>query len=433
MTFEELGLCPEILRALKSRGYKTATAIQAQAIPAILKKNDVLGGAQTGTGKTAAFALPILEKLSHEKSKTKHPKVLVLTPTRELADQVTESFISYGQNLDVRSIKIYGGVGISKQISTLRKGCDVVIATPGRLLDHLSQKTIDMKMIHTLVLDEADRMLDMGFIHDIKRIIKYLPNKRQNLLFSATYAKEIMALANSILDNPVSIEVARRNTAAEKVIQKLHYVEKNRKRDLLIHLIKEKGWFQVLVFVKMKHAASRLAKQLEKAGIPSAAIHGDKSQGARTRALKEFKTGEIQALIATDIAARGIQIDNLDQVVNFDLPQVPEDYIHRIGRTGRAGLSGNAVSFVSQEEHSILKRIEKLLEKPIPDEKIDGFDAGDVYPSIRKDSGNTGNRNKGKSDNPAFGKVQGGHRGRSRKKSAQISSRQKGQNNWGKK
>ncbi|MCP4297749.1 MAG: DEAD/DEAH box helicase [Proteobacteria bacterium] len=373
MNFDQLGLKPEILRAVDSLGYKTTTPIQAKSIPAILDRKDVMGGAQTGTGKTAAFALPILNVLSDKTSSSKHPRALILTPTRELADQVGNSFVNYGKNLNLRSATIYGGVNIKPQMASLRKGLDVITATPGRLLDHIGQKTIDLSKVEILVLDEADRMLDMGFIRDIKRIISYLPGKRQNLLFSATYGDDIKSLANGILNNPVSVEVARRNTAAEKVDQMVHYVEKNQKRHLLAHLIKEGSWFQVLVFVKTKHGANRLATQLGKSGIPSMAIHGDKSQGARTRALNDFKSGDLQALIATDIAARGLQIDDLGHVVNFDLPQVPEDYVHRIGRTGRAGKSGTAISLITTEDKKQLRKIEKVLKSSIPEESVKGF------------------------------------------------------------
>lgn len=374
MTFDKLGLKPEILMALEKQGYKFATPIQAEAIPAVLSGKDVLGGAQTGTGKTAAFALPILNRLSENPQKIKHPRALVVTPTRELADQVAESFRTYGRNLKLVSTKIYGGVKINPQISSLKNGCDIVIATPGRLLDHLNQGNIKLNNVEVLVLDEADRMLDMGFINDIKKIIKNLPAQRQNLLFSATYSKEIKTLVNGILNNPVTIEVSRGNTAAEKVEQTVHLVGKNQRKDLLAHLIHDGCWYQALVFVKMKHGANRLAQQLNKMGIPSSAIHGDKSQGARTKALKDFKKGDIQALIATDIAARGIQIDNLDYVVNYDLPQVPEDYVHRIGRTGRAGKSGRAISLVHPEDIKQLQRIEKLLKHTIDVKEVEGFD-----------------------------------------------------------
>ncbi len=373
MIFEELGLKPGLLRAVDSKGYKTATPIQAQAIPAIIKGKDVLGGAQTGTGKTAAFALPILDRLSEAAIESKHPRALILTPTRELADQVGESFIDYGKFLNLRSIKIYGGVKINPQIVNLRNGTDIVIATPGRLLDHLHQKTINLSRVEILVLDEADRMLDMGFINDIKKILRFLPAKRQNLLFSATYGNDIKALAKGILRDPVSVEVTKRNAAADKVEQLVHYIDKNQKRHLLAHLIKEGSWYRVLVFVRTKHGANRLASQFHKESIPSAAIHGNKSQAARTRALKQFIKGDIQALIATDVAARGLHLEDLSHVVNFDLPNIPEDYIHRIGRTGRAGKSGIAISLVSSEDKQHLQRIERLLKNSVPVGRVDGF------------------------------------------------------------
>ena len=377
MIFEELGLKPELLRAVSSRGYKTTTPIQAQAIPAILKGKDVLGGAQTGTGKTAAFALPILNKLSEEihrdRSGSKYPRSLILTPTRELADQVAESFIDYGKFLNLNIVKIYGGVKINPQKENLRNGTDIVIATPGRLLDHLQQKTINLSNIEILVLDEADRMLDMGFINDIKKIIRFIPKQRQNLMFSATYGNDIKALAKGILQDPVSVEVTKRNAAADKVEQAVHFIDKNQKRHLLAHLIKEETWYRVLVFVKTKHGANRLTSQLSKAGIPSAAIHGNKSQAARARALKNFIKGDTQALIATDVAARGLHLEDLSHVVNFDLPNISEDYIHRIGRTGRAGKSGIAISLVSSEDKQHLKKIEKLLKEPIPVLTVSGF------------------------------------------------------------
>ncbi|MBI9100010.1 MAG: DEAD/DEAH box helicase [Spirochaetaceae bacterium] len=382
MTFEKLGLKPEILKSVTFKGYSVATPIQEKSIPAILEGKDVMGGAQTGTGKTAAFALPILNNLSNHPALSKHPRALVLTPTRELADQVGESFSDYGKFLKLKPVKVYGGVNIKPQIKQLRNSTDIVIATPGRLLDLLNQNHICLSQIEILVLDEADRMLDMGFIRDIKKILSFLPEKRQNLLFSATYGKDIKALAAGILRNPVSVEVAARNTAAEKVEQKLHYIEKGQKRHLLAHLVKEESWYQVLVFVKTKHGANRLSTQLLKSGIPSSSIHGDKSQGARTRALNDFKAGKLQALVATDVAARGIDMENLTHVVNYDLPQTPEDYVHRIGRTGRAGKSGIAISFVSHEEKKQLMQIERLLKKSITVEKVQDFKP--VYQTAEK-------------------------------------------------
>ncbi len=381
MKFEQLGLKPEILKAIASKGYKIATPIQTQAIPAIIEGKDLLGGAQTGTGKTAAFALPILEILSRIGKRPKHPRAVILTPTRELAAQVGESFIDYGKFLNLRTLKIYGGVKIKPQIINLRSGSDIIIATPGRLLDHLEQGTIKLSYIETLVLDEADRMLDMGFIKEIKRILKYLPQNRQNLLFSATYGNDIKALARNILHNPVYVEVARRNTAAENVKQLIHYVDKNQKCQLLVHLINEHSWYRVLVFVKTKLGAKRLAVQLQKAGIPTTAIHGDKSQYDRTRALAQFKKGDIQALIATDIASRGIHLEDLNHVVNFDLPNIPEDYIHRIGRTGRAGKSGTAISLISPDDKKQLQNIQKLLKISISIEPVSGFKPVNIPPT----------------------------------------------------
>ncbi len=374
MKFEELGLKPGLLRAVSSRGYTKTTPIQAQAIPLILKGRDVLGGAQTGTGKTAAFALPILEKLSGKTSKgARNPRALVITPTRELADQVGLSFQDYGKYLSLDIIKIYGGVKINPQIANLRNGTDIVISTPGRLLDHLQQKTINLSNVEILVLDEADRMLDMGFIKDINKIINFLPKQRQNLMFSATYGNDIKKLAKGILRDPVSVEVTKRNAPAEKVEQLVHFVEKNQKRHLLAHLIKGESWYRVLIFVRTKHGANRLTSQLNKGGIPSAAIHGNKSQAARVRALKSFTKGDMQALVATDVAARGLHMEDLSHVVNFDLPNISEDYIHRIGRTGRAGKSGIAISLVSPDDKQYLKRIEKLLNTTIPEGNVIGF------------------------------------------------------------
>jgi len=373
MKFEDFGLHTDLVDAIKKKGYNLPTKIQEGAIPGILKGQDILGGSQTGTGKTAAFALPILHNLNEKESHSKLPRALVVTPTRELAQQVSESFNSYGSNLKLVTATIYGGVKIGSQISTLKNGADIIIATPGRLLDHINQGTIKLSSIEVFVLDEADRMLDMGFINDIKKIIHKLPSKRQNLMFSATFDSNIRVLAESILQNPISVEVTKRNSAADKISQIVHLVEKGEKTDVLKHLIKTGNWYQVLIFVKTKHGANRLSKMLYKDGIPCAAIHGDKSQGARTRALKDFKKGDLQALIATDIAARGLHLEDLSHVVNYDLPQVCEDYIHRIGRTGRAGKSGIAISLVSKEEMSQLKKIEKLLKNDIKIHKIKGY------------------------------------------------------------
>ena len=377
MTFDTLGLSAELLRAVAAQGYTCPTPIQAQAIPAVLSGRDVLAGAQTGTGKTAAFTLPMLNRLSQAPGRHQRPRALVLTPTRELAAQVGESVRVYGAHLPLRAMQIFGGVGMNPQIEQLRRGVDIVVATPGRLLDNAGQRTIDLSGIQFLVLDEADRMLDMGFIHDIRRVLRLLPRERQNLLFSATYSKEIEQLANGLLQDPLRIEVARRNTAAETVAQLVHPVGQRRKRDLLAHLIHAGDWRQVLVFTRTKHGANRLAQQLEGERITAVAIHGNKSQNARTRALADFKRGAVRVLVATDIAARGLDIDGLPHVVNFELPNVPEDYVHRIGRTGRAGADGTAVSLVSADERGLLAGIERVLGRRIPVEAIPGFDAAD--------------------------------------------------------
>ena len=377
MQFSDLGLSAELLRALESQGYTTPTPIQRQAIPVVLEGRDVLAGAQTGTGKTAGFALPILERLTRNpdsNARSRYVRTLVLVPTRELAAQVAESFRQYGRQLPFRTAVIFGGVKINPQIDKLRDGVDIVVATPGRLLDHLQQGTIDLDRVDTLVLDEADRMLDMGFIRDIRKVLKVLPAKRQNLLFSATFSSEIKRLAGDLLDSPVEIEVARHNTAAELVTQIVHPVDKRRKRELLSFMIGSQNWQQVLVFTRTKHGANKLSQQLEQDGLRAAAIHGNKSQGARTRALAEFKAGEVRVLVATDIAARGLDIDRLPHVVNFELPNVPEDYVHRIGRTGRAEQSGAAVSLVCVDEKKLLRDIEKLLGRQIPQQVIQGYE-----------------------------------------------------------
>jgi len=378
MSFNTLGLKAELLRAIEAQGYTTPTPVQTQAIPAILKGGDILAGAQTGTGKTAAFTLPMLQRLSDATAEagTKRKRVvraLVLTPTRELAAQVAESTQNYGKHLALKSTVVFGGVNIKPQIDKLRQGVDIIVATPGRLLDHATQKTVDLSQVEVLILDEADRMLDMGFINDIKKILALIPNKRQNLLFSATYSNEIKKLAQQLLNEPTMIEVARQNTATETVSQLVHPVDRARKRELLTHIIDAGEWKQVLVFTRTKHSANRLSKQLEQSGISSAAIHGNKSQAQRTKALKSFKTNDIRVLVATDIAARGLDIDQLPHVVNFELPNVAEDYIHRIGRTGRAGNEGEAVSLVCIDELKLLSGIEKLIKRDIDKEIIEGF------------------------------------------------------------
>ena len=376
MSFATLGLSEEILRAVSERGYTEPTPIQAQAIPVVLSGRDLMGGAQTGTGKTAGFTLPILQLLSASPrpATAKAPRVLVLIPTRELAAQVEESVRDYGKYLKLSSMTMIGGVNINPQIARLRTRVDILVATPGRLLDHVQQRTVDLSHVEILVLDEADRMLDMGFIRDIKKILALLPKKRQNLLFSATFSDEIKALADGLLDNPALVEVARRNATAELITQKIYPVDRERKRALLTKLIKDHNWFQVLVFTRTKHGANNLAEHLNKDGITAMAIHGNKSQSARTKALAEFKTGKLQVLCATDIAARGIDISELPHVVNYELPNVAEDYVHRIGRTGRAGSEGEASSLVCIDEHKLLKDIERLIKREIPVVQIEGFE-----------------------------------------------------------
>ena len=409
MSFTQLGLSDAIVRAVTEHGYTTPTPIQAQAIPAVLAGGDLLAGAQTGTGKTAGFTLPILHRLSTgaaapTATTTQRPiRALVLTPTRELAAQVEESVRTYGKHLKLTSAVIFGGVGINPQIKLLKHGVDILVATPGRLLDHMQQGTVNLSKIEILVLDEADRMLDMGFIRDIRRVLAALPKKRQNLLFSATFSDEIKLLADGLLDSPAMIEVARRNSTVEVIEQKIHPVDRDRKHPLLAHLIKTNQWSQVLVFTRTKHGANKLVEQLEKDGITGMAIHGNKSQSARTRALSEFKDGSLQVLVATDIAARGIDIDQLPHVVNYDLPNVPEDYVHRIGRTGRAGATGEAVSLVCVDEHQMLKDIEKLIKRALPKEVIAGFepDLNARAQPIQLRSGNGGGRNQPRGNNGA--------------------------------
>ncbi|MBK7517069.1 MAG: DEAD/DEAH box helicase [Betaproteobacteria bacterium] len=379
MHFTDLGLAEPLLRAVREQGYDTPTPIQAQAIPIVLQGGDLMGGAQTGTGKTAGFTLPMLQRLSLVKpvrdARGRIPiRALILTPTRELAAQVEESVRTYGKYLPLTSMVMFGGVGMQPQIDRLRKGVDILVATPGRLLDHHQQGTLDLKHVEIFVLDEADRMLDMGFIHDIKKVLAVLPAKKQSLLFSATFSDEIKALADRLLNAPVLIEVARRNATADLVAQKVHPVGRERKKELLAHLIKTGDWHQVLVFTRMKSGANRLTDYLNDHGITAMAIHGNKSQGARTKALADFKAGDLQVLVATDIAARGIDIDMLPHVVNFELPNVPEDYVHRIGRTGRAGASGEAISLACLDEEVFLKDIERLIKRSIPRETVPGFE-----------------------------------------------------------
>ncbi|WP_422489090.1 DEAD/DEAH box helicase [Endozoicomonas sp. ALE010] len=375
MTFANLGLSLPILQAITEQGYKQPSPIQAEAIPAVLAGQDVMAAAQTGTGKTAGFTLPILELLSRgERARPNQVRALVLTPTRELAAQVAESVATYGRHLPIRSSVVFGGVKINPQMMNLRRGADILVATPGRLLDLYNQNAVKFKHLEVLVLDEADRMLDMGFIHDIRRILALLPQQRQNLMFSATFSDDIRQLAKTIVHHPVEIDVSPRNTTARTVRQCVYPVDKSKKPALLTRLIKEHNWQQVLVFTRTKHGANRLTRHLEGKGILAAAIHGNKSQGARTRALADFKNNDITALVATDIAARGLDIDQLPQVVNFDLPNVPEDYVHRIGRTGRAGADGHAVSLVCADESKQLRDIERLINQQLPREMISGFE-----------------------------------------------------------
>ena len=378
--FAGLGLAEPLLRAVAETGYTIPTPIQQKAIPLVLAGGDLLAAAQTGTGKTAGFVLPILHRLIENPLegtvRPGRPRCLILTPTRELAAQVEESVRTYGKNVAIKSVVIFGGVGIQPQVNHLRKRVDIVVATPGRLLDHVGQKTIDLSGVEILVLDEGDRMLDMGFIRDIKRILALLPKVRQSMLFSATFSDDVRALANQLLNSPGCVDVAPRNTASELVQQTVHLVAKDQKRDLLSHLIRENKWEQVLVFTRTKHGANRLAEKLERDGIAAAAIHGNKSQGARTRALAQFKAGEVPVLVATDIAARGLDIEELPHVVNFELPNVPEDYVHRIGRTGRAGSEGTAISLVDAEEVPYLRAIEKLIKRTIDRATVEGFVPG---------------------------------------------------------
>ncbi len=376
MSFNDLGLRAELIRAVDAQNYSTPTPIQNEAIPAILAGKDVLAGAQTGTGKTAAFTLPMLQMLNESNGNGRHPRALVITPTRELAAQIQENVRNYGKFLPLRSALVFGGVGFRPQVNKLRKGVDILVATPGRLLDHAKQKTVNLSKVEFLVLDEADRMLDMGFLPDIKRILNLLPRQRQNLLFSATYVPKIQKLAQSLLTNPVRIQVSPQNAPTELVEHVLHPVERSRKRALLSHLIRTQNWDQALVFTRTRRGADRLAKMLNNEGVSTQSIHGDKSQAARTRALVDFKRGKVRLLVATDIAARGLDINNLPRVVNFDIPQVPEDYIHRIGRTGRAGSNGVAISLVTNEDRDLIKAIEKVLKQPIPVDVIKGFQNG---------------------------------------------------------
>ncbi len=383
MSFNNLGLRAELVRAVSENGYDTATPIQQQAIPLVLEGRDLMGSAQTGTGKTAGFTLPLLQRLMDApkpEQGRRAIRALVITPTRELAAQVQESIVTYGRYLPLKSAVVFGGVSINPQKQKLVRGVDILVATPGRLLDHVGQRSVDLSRVELLVLDEADRMLDMGFIHDIRKLLALVPANKQTLLFSATFSSEIKQLANGLLKTPALVEVARRNMTVDAIEQVVHPVDKGRKRELLSYLIGSNRWQQVLVFSRTKHGANRLAQQLNMDGINAAAIHGNKSQGARTRALADFKAGSVQALVATDIAARGLDIDQLPHVVNYDLPNIPEDYVHRIGRTGRAGREGEAISLVCIDELKLLADIERLIRRDLPRRVIDGYEPD---PAIR--------------------------------------------------
>jgi len=407
MSFQNLGLRAELVRAVSEKGYDTPTPIQTQAIPLVLEGRDLMGSAQTGTGKTAGFTLPMLQRLAEvepPKNSRRPLRALIVTPTRELAAQVADSVSDYGRLLSLRSTVVFGGVSINPQKQKLIRGVDILVATPGRLLDHVSQRSVDLSRVELLVLDEADRMLDMGFIHDIRKLhmgfihdirklLALLPKQKQTLLFSATFSDDIKKLANGLLKSPALVEVARRNTTVEAIEQVIHPVDKSRKRELLSFLIGSQRWQQVLVFSRTKHGANRLATQLVSDGINAAAIHGNKSQGARTRALADFKSGKVQVLVATDIAARGLDIDQLPHVVNFDLPNVPEDYVHRIGRTGRAGREGEAISLVCVDELKLLRDIERVIKREIPKRVIEGYEPDASIKAEPIEHGRPQNRN----------------------------------------
>ncbi|MEP6406042.1 MAG: DEAD/DEAH box helicase [Marinobacter sp.] len=421
MSFSSLGLSEQLVRATADQGYETPSPIQAKAIPAVLSGRDVMAAAQTGTGKTAGFTLPLLQRLAENPRTGKGPRVLILAPTRELAAQVHDSVALYSRYMPTKSAVVFGGVKINPQMMKLRKGLDVLVATPGRLMDLSQQNAVRFNEVEILVLDEADRMLDMGFIRDIRKILALLPAKRQNLLFSATFSNEIRTLAEGLLDNPVQVEVAARNTAAESIKQSVYPVDQSQKTALLSKLVRDNGWEQVLVFTRTKHGANRLTQKLERDGITAAAIHGNKSQGARTRALADFKQGEVRVLVATDIAARGLDIKQLPQVVNFELPNVPEDYVHRIGRTGRAGESGHALSLVSADEGKMLAGIERLIKKQLPRKSVEGFEPQNNLPlkpkakadpsRARGRGGNGGGNGKPGGNGRSFGGKPGGRSG----------------------
>jgi ATP-dependent RNA helicase RhlE len=420
MSFDTLGLSAPLLKSVSKKGYTEPSPIQLKAIPRILEGRDILASAQTGTGKTAGFALPMLQLLSKTPTQGRRTiRALVLTPTRELAAQVLEDIKSYSEFLDIKSTVIFGGVNANPQIAKLKSGVDILVATPGRLLDLQGQRALSLSNVEFLVLDEADRMLDMGFLRDIKRVLALVPAKRQNLLFSATFSKEIKLLANGFLHQPILVEATPENTTVEKIVQKAYKVDKGRKPALIIKLISEGDWQQILVFTRTKHGANRLTEKLVKAGITAAAIHGNKSQGARTTALADFKKGKIRALVATDIAARGLDIPLLPHVVNFELPNVPEDYVHRIGRTGRAGASGEAISLVSHDEADYLKGIQRLLNQTLPTKVIEGFEPSATPPPAEKDD--RPQRQSRPKPKPKNGNTSSSHRGK--KKKSSFSSR----------
>ncbi len=427
MLFEKLGLSAELLRAIDAQGYRRATPIQQRAIPLVLEGRDVLAGAQTGTGKTAGFTLPLLQRLqaSRRKGQRSHVRVLILTPTRELAAQVGQSVVDYGRHLPFKTTVIFGGVSINPQISKLRKGVDIVVATPGRLLDHVDRRTVDLSRVEILVLDEADRMLDMGFIRDMRKIFAVLPQQRQTLMFSATFSSDIRRLAADLLNAPAEIQATPQNTAVEQVSQIVYPVDRRRKRELLSHRIGAENWRQVLVFTRTKHGANRLAEQLTRDGLNTMAIHGNKSQGARTRALTDFKAGRVRVLVATDIAARGLDIDRLPHVVNYELPSVPEDYLHRIGRTARAGQKGQAISLVCIDEQNLLRAIERLLKCEIEKEIIPGYEPDPrikAEPVQKGHSQRSSGRNSGSRKKARFGGPKTRSRPRSRSSSRHRSA-----------
>ncbi|HSH27001.1 MAG TPA: DEAD/DEAH box helicase [Wenzhouxiangella sp.] len=427
MNFESLGLKAELLRAVSEQGYDRPTPIQERAIPFVMDGRDVMASAQTGTGKTAAFTLPLLHRLSERAGHQRHPRALILTPTRELAAQVNENLRAYSRHIKLRSLEIFGGVNINPQINKLQRGIDVLVATPGRLIDHMQRGTVDLSKIKFLVLDEADRMLDMGFRPAIERIVKALPEKRQTLLFSATFSKEISGLARSYLKDPERVATSPPNSTVEAIAQQAFRVDQKKKREVLSFLIGSNNWQQVLVFTRTKHGANRLARQLETDGLPAAAIHGNKSQGARTRALSEFKKNRIRVLVATDIAARGLDIDQLPHVVNYDIPNVPEDYVHRIGRTGRAGREGLAVSLVAGSEHGLFEDIRKLVKVDIPTYGVEGYEPTEP---LSRDAGKTpARRGRGKGGGQGKSQRGGGSRsgsGRGSRTSARNNNQRRG-------